>query len=115
MDNLDFALAMVLLVTTFAAVGSMVVSHIERGDGWVSGIAKAAAIFAVSIITALFLFGCSYPPASQPRALGVGNMQPTCLFFCFQTNTQTDAESGATQSTNSTSSQSADVGVGVKP
>ena len=111
MDNLDFALAIVLLVTTFGAVYLMAVSHVERGDGWVSGVAKAAAIFALFIIVALFLFGCAYPATSQPRALGVGNMQPTCLFFCFQTNTQTDAESGATQSATTTSSQSADVGL----
>ena len=111
MDNLDFALAMALLVTTFASVGFMAVSHIEHGDGWVSGVAKAVAIFLVGIIAALFMFGCSYPAASQPRALGVGNMQPTCLIFCFQTNTQTDAESGATQSATTTSSQSADVGL----
>ncbi len=111
MDNLDFALAMVLLVTTFAAVGSMAASHIDRGGGWVSGVAKAVAIFAVSLLAALFMFGCSYPATSQPRALGVGNMMPTCLIFCFQTNTQTDAESGATQSATTTSSQSADVGL----
>jgi len=67
-----------------------------------------------AIISALFILsvaGCSYPAASQPRALGVGNMQPTCLIFCFQTNTQTDAESGSTQSATTTSSQSADVGL----
>ena len=111
MINMDFALSMVLLVCTFGAVYLMAVSHVERGGGWVSGVAKAVAIFLVSIIAALFMFGCSYPAASQPRALGVGNMQPTCLIFCFQTNTQTDAESGATQSATTTSSQSADVGL----
>ena len=111
MSNLDSAIAVLLLVASFGAVGLMAVSHIERGDGWASGVAKAAAIFALFIIVALFLFGCAYPATSQPRALGVGNMQPTCLIFCFQTNTQTDAESGATQSATTTSSQSADVGL----
>ena len=111
MSNLDFALSMVLLVCTFGAVYLMAASHIDRGGGWVSGVAKAVAIFAVSLIAALFMFGCAYPAASQPRALGVGNMMPTCLIFCFQTNTQTDAESGSTQSATTTSSQSADVGL----
>ena len=111
MGNFESALAILLIVTTFGAVGIMAISHFAEGDSWVSGIAKAAAIFAVSIVTALFMFGCAYPAASQPRALGIGNMQPTCLFFCFQTNTQTDAEAGATQSATTTSSQSADVGL----
>ena len=111
MGNFESALAILLIVTTFGAVYLMAVSHVDRGDGWVSGVAKAAAIFAVSLLAALFLFGCAYPATSQPRALGVGNMQPTCLIFCFQTNTQTDAESGATQSATNTSSQSADVGL----
>ena len=111
MDNFESALAILLIVVTFGAMAIMAISHFAEGDSWVSGIAKAAAIFAVSVITALFLFGCSYPAASQPRALGIGNMQPTCLFFCFQTNTQTDAEAGSTQSATTTSSQSADVGL----
>ena len=111
MDNSDSALALLLIVTTFGAVGIMAISHFAEGDSWVSGVAKAVAIFAVSLIAALFMFGCAYPAASQPRALGIGNMMPTCLIFCFQTNTQTDAESGATQSATTTSSQSADVGL----
>ena len=77
----------------------------------VAGILTNYKLDTASIVTALLLFGCAYPAASQPRALGVGNMQPACLIFCFQTNTQTDAESGATQSATTTSSQSADVGL----
>lgn len=65
----------------------------------------------ISAVLILSAAGCSYPATSQPRALGVGNMMPTCLIFCFQTNTQTDAESGSTQSATNTSSQSADVGL----
>ena len=111
MSDFEFSLVILLIVATFGSFGIMAVSHISEGNSWVSGVAKAVAIFLVSIIAALFLFGCAYPAASQPRALGVGNMQPTCLIFCFQTNTQTDAESGATQSATTTSSQSADVGL----
>ena len=111
MSDFEFSLVILLIVATFGSFGIMAVSHISEGNSWVSGIAKAAAIFAVSVITALFLFGCAYPAASQPRALGVGNMQPSCLIFCVQTNTQADAESGSTQSATNTSSQSADVGL----
>jgi hypothetical protein len=63
----------------------------------------------------LSLVGCaSYPAVSQPRALGIGAMQPTCVFFCFQTATFTDAEAGSNQTSSNSNSQSGTIAVGDK-
>jgi predicted membrane channel-forming protein YqfA (hemolysin III family) len=101
-----------ILMSLFAICILSSVAWADSTD-WKSGIVKAALILFVVVASSFLLFGCStvYPAASQPRALGIGNMQPHCLFFCFQTNTQTDAEAGSTQSATTTNSQSATVSV----
>ena len=61
----------------------------------------------------LSLVGCaSYPATSQPRALGIGGMQPTCLLLCIQNVTFTDAEAGSNQTSSNSNSQSESVAVG---
>ena len=62
---------------------------------------------ASALLVVLALVGCSSAP--QPRALGIGGMQPLCLVLCFQTNTFTDAESGATQQASSSSANTVSV------
>lgn len=67
-------------------------------------------MYSVAALAALALSGCaSYPAATQPRALGLGTLQPYCLFLCFQTNTMSDAETGSKQQATTNSTQSATV------
>ena len=67
-------------------------------------------LFAVSLV------GCASTPSStQPRALGLGALQPMCFIFCWATNTQSDAESGSSQQATTTTNQSATNQLGLKP
>ena len=55
----------------------------------------------------MLLAGCStYPAVSQPRALGIGGLQPSCVILCIQNVSFSDAE-GQGNATGSTSTQSA--------
>ena len=62
--------------------------------------------YLIPLVMILVLPSCAttYEPATPPRALQIGAMQPYCFFACTQTSIATDAESGATQ-TSTTSSQ----------
>jgi len=64
----------------------------------------------------VLLVGCASTPSStQPRALGLGALQPMCFLFCWATNTQSDAESGSSQQATTTTNQSATTTLGPKP
>jgi len=68
----------------------------------------------VALLFIAILSGCAgnYPAVSQPRALGIGGLQPYCAFFCFQTVSFVDSE-GSGNATGGTSSQSGSLSVGV--
>lgn len=51
-------------------------------------------------------------PEQQPRALGLGVIQPTCVFLCFATNTQTDSEGNGAQSVQSVQSPTVELKAG---
>jgi uncharacterized membrane protein YhaH (DUF805 family) len=118
MDNgLKYSVAIVFVVAFFALIAVMAMAFHDHKDTWLNFAAKIIAMFVISIAVLLTLTGCSvhYPQVANPRSLQWGIGQPHCLFLCFATATATDAESGAQQTNAVTTTQSADVSVGVTP